>query len=153
MSFRNVGNPYAESWLAEQNIKTSSYDEEQARIERVRKKIPLYKLSKVEALDYAVKMGASDTARGVAQLFGKAGEYFGVDGLTNKLKEKDNKLRAILNSEEYGNEALVAFLSSAIVADPVTYVPIVGWLSKGKKAKNLWDITKYGTISAGAVAG
>ena len=153
MSFRNVGNPYAESWLAEQNIKTSSYDEEQARIDRVRKKIPLYKLNKIEALDYAVKMGASDTARGVAQLFGKGGEYFGVDGLTNKLKEKDNKLRAIFDSEEYGNEALVTFLSAAIVADPVTYVPIVGWLSKGKKAKNLWDITKYGTISAGAVAG
>ena len=153
MSFKNIGNPYATSWLAEQKLKTPSYNEEQARISRVREKFPLYKMPKIEALDYAAKMGASDTARGIAQVFGKGGEYFGVDGLTKKLKEKDDKLRAIFNSEEYGTEALVTFLSTAIVADPATYVPIVGWLSKGKKAKNLWDITKYGAGAGAIIAG
>ena len=53
MSFKNIGNPYATSWLAEQKLKTPSYNEEQARISRVREKFPLYKMPKIEALDYA----------------------------------------------------------------------------------------------------
>ena len=131
----------------------SDYDAEQKRIDEIRKTLnPLYKYTKADAIKYATAMGASDTARGIGQLFGKAGEYFGYDGLTNKLKEKDSQLKAILENEEYGTEAMAAFLGSAIVADPASYVPIVGWISKGKKAKNLWDLTKYGAISGGAVS-
>ena len=54
-------------------------------------------------------MGASDSARGIGQLFGKAGEYFGWDGLSEKLKEKDKKLKAILENEEYGKDSLKNF--------------------------------------------
>ena len=148
---KSFGDYFSHSSLME--LERAGSEDELARIEIIRKKHPLYKMPKAEALNYAVKMGASDTARGVAQLFGKGGEYFGVDGLTEKLKESDDKLRAILNSEEYGTEALVTFLSSAVAADPASYVPIIGWLSKGKKAKNLWDITKYGAGAGGIIAG
>jgi len=123
------------------------------RTESIRKNLnPLYKVSKKEAIEYAVGMGASDSARGIAQLFGKAGEFFGWDGLTNRLKEKDEKLRAILEHPEYGTAANAAFLSSAIVADPLSYAPIVGWISKGKKAKNLKDLAIYGGASGAAVS-
>ena len=129
------------------------YSKDKNHIDYVRQNVnPLYKLDKKEAMKYAVSMGASDSARGIGQLFGKAGEYFGLDGLSEKLKEKDKKLKAILESEEYGTDAMVAFLGSAIVADPVSYVPIVGWLSKGKKAKNLMELTKYGAVSGAAVS-
>jgi len=123
------------------------------RTESIRKNLnPLYKVSKKEAIEYAVGMGASDSARGIAQLFGKAGEFFGWDGLTNRLKEKDEKLRAILEHPEYGTAANAAFLSSAIVADPLSYAPIVGWISKGKKAKNLKDLAIYGGAGGAAVS-
>ena len=129
------------------------YSNDKTHIEYVRQNLnPLYKLNKEEAMKYAVGMGASDSARGIGQLFGKAGEYFGLDGLSEKLKEKDKKLKAILESEEYGRDAMIAFLGSAVVADPVSYVPIVGWLSKGKKAKNLMELTKYGAVSGAAVS-
>ena len=129
------------------------YSNDKTHIEYVRQNVnPLYKLDKEEAIKYAVNMGASDSARGIGQLFGKAGEYFGWDGLSEKLKEKDKKLKAILESEEYGKDAMIAFLGSAVVADPVSYVPIVGWLSKGKKAKNLMELTKYGAVSGAAVS-
>ena len=128
--------------------------EDQERITYIRENInPTYKFSKTDAIKYATAMGASDTARGIGQLFGKAGEYFGYDDLTKKLKESDEGLKNLFENEEYGTAAQVAFLSSAIVADPASYVPIVGWISKGKKAKNLWDLTKYGAISAGTVSG
>ena len=129
------------------------YSNDKTHIEYVRQNVnPLYKLDKEEAMKYAVSMGASDSARGIGQLFGKAGEYFGWEGLSEKLKEKDKKLKAILESEEYGKDAMIAFLGSAVVADPVSYVPIVGWLSKGKKAKNLMELTKYGAVSGAAVS-
>ena len=127
---------------------------EQERIQYIRDNInPIYKFTKSDALKYAGLMGASDTARGVAQLFGKAGDFFGYDGLTEKLKNADDKLKAIFDNQDFGTEAQIAFLSSAVVADPASYVPIVGWISKGKKAKNLWDLTKYGAISGGVVSG
>ncbi len=110
---------------------------------------PTYQLTKSEALTYATGMGASDTARGISQMFSNA---IGWDTASEALKKKDDKLRAVLEHPEYGTEATIAFLSSAIVADPVTYVPIVGWLSKGKKAKNLYDFTKYGAASGAIVS-
>jgi len=111
---------------------------------------PLYKLNKDEAIDYATSMGVSDSLRGIAQLFGKGGDFFGWDALTNSLKKKDKKLQAILEHPEYGKDANIAFLTSAIAADPVSYIPIAGWISKGKKAKNLKDLAIYGG-STGAI--
>ena len=120
-------------------------------IEYMRENVnPIYDMDQTEALNYAAGMGMSDSLRGIAQGFGK---IVGWDSLTEKLKEKDKKLTAILNHPEYGTKANVAFLSSAIVADPVTYVPIAGWISKGKKAKNLAEMTKYGAITSGVVGG
>jgi len=110
---------------------------------------PTYQLSKSEALTYATGMGASDTARGIGQMFSNA---VGWDTASEALKKKDDKLRAVLEHPEFGTEATIAFLSSAVVADPVTYVPIVGWISKGKKAKNLYDFTKYGAASGAIVS-
>jgi len=102
---------------------------------------PTYQLTKSEALTYATGMGASDTARGISQMFSNA---IGWDTASEALKKKDDKLRAVLEHPEFGTEATVAFLSSAIVADPATYVPIVGWLSKGKKATEVkGDIAEY----------
>lgn len=123
----------------------------QEHIDYIRENInPAYKLSKTDALRYAALMGTSDTLRGVSQLFGEA---FGMDELNEYLKEKDKKLSGILSNPEYGTEATAAFLSSGIVADPVSYLPIAGWIAKGKKAKSLADLTKYGAGSAAAISG
>ncbi len=131
-------------------MSANPYDS-QEYIDYVRENInPAYKLSKKEALKYAASMGTSDTLRGVGQILG---ESFGIDALNEYLKEKDKKLSGILSNPEYGTEATAAFLSAGIVADPVSYVPIVGWLAKGKKAKSLADLTKYGAGSAAIVSG
>ena len=121
------------------------------RIQYMRENVnPLYDMDEEEALSYAAGMGMSDSVRGIAQGFGK---IVGWETLTNKLKEKDKKLTAILNHPEYGTKANVAFLSSAIVADPITYAPIAGWVAKGKKAKDLAELTKYGAITSGIAGG
>ena len=54
-----------------------SIQSEREHIDYVRTNLnnPLYQMEKAEALKYAVGMGASDTARGIGQLFGKAGEF------------------------------------------------------------------------------
>ena len=122
----------------------------QEHIDYVRSFNPTYKLTKSEALKYAAGMGSTDTLRGIGQIFGST---FGMDEVNEYLKEKDNTLRAILAHPEYGTEATATFLASGIVADPISYVPIVGWISKGKKAKSLADLTKYGAVSGGAVSG
>jgi len=124
---------------------------EQKRIDYIRQTgNPYYKMDKTEALTYAAKMGSSDTFRGIGQI---GADIIGWDSASDWLKEKDDKLRTIMEHPEWGTEATVAFLSSAVVADPVGYAPIIGWLSKGKKAKNLWDLTKYGAGSAGIIGG
>jgi len=110
---------------------------------------PLYKVSEKEAMLYAAEMGASDSIRGIAQGIGKT---FGADEYLDALADKDNTLNAILNHPEWGKKGMTAFLGSAIALDPVTYAPIVGWISKGKKAKNLKELTLYGTGSGAAVS-
>ena len=102
---------------------------------------PTYKMTEEEALEYATGMGMSDSARGIGQIFAKA---TGWDNLDEKLKEKDKKLHAVFQNEEFGGKAFAAFLGSAVVLDPVSYVPVVGWAKKAKNAKTLWEFTKYG---------
>jgi hypothetical protein len=134
-------------------MSANPYDS-QEYIDYVRENInPAYKLSKKEALKYAASMGTTDTLRGIGQLVGAGLEQLGVDELTEYLKQYDKKLSGILSNPEYGTEATAAFLSAGIVADPVSYVPIVGWMAKGKKAKSLADLTKYGAGSAAIVSG
>ena len=110
---------------------------------------PTYKMTEEEALDYATGMGMSDSARGIGQIFAKA---TGWDNLDEKLKEKDKKLHAVFQNEEFGGKAFAAFLGSAVVLDPVSYVPVVGWAKKAKNAKTLWEFTKYGA-KTGAILG
>ena len=110
---------------------------------------PTYKMTEEEALEYATGMGMSDSARGIGQIFAKA---TGWDNLDEKLKEKDKKLHAVFQNEEFGGKAFAAFLGSAVVLDPVSYVPVVGWAKKAKNAKTLWEFTKYGS-KAGAILG
>ena len=76
-----------------------------------------YELTQSEALTYAAGMGASDTARGISQMFSNV---VGWDEASEALKKKDDKLREIFEHPEFGTEAMVTFLSTAIVADPVT---------------------------------
>ena len=47
---------------------------------------PTYQLTKSEALTYATGMGASDTARGISQMFSNA---IGWDTASEALKKKD----------------------------------------------------------------
>jgi hypothetical protein len=141
---------------AEQNMAlygsvTKPEDPDKTRLDYVRNKVnPLYKMDRKEALEYAAGMGMSDTARGIGQAFSSV---VGWDEASEWLKSKDDKLRAIFESEEFGREAMINFLGTAVVADPVSYAPIVGWISKGKKAKNLYDMTKYGASSAAIISG
>jgi hypothetical protein len=122
-------------------------NKEQERITYIRQNInPTYKLSQADALTYAAKMGALDSYHGISQFIG---DTFGIDDAVEELKAKDRTLQAILESEEYGGKAMGAFLASAVVADPIGWLPIVGWVQKGKKAKTLYDFTKYGAIAGG----
>ena len=132
--------------LVPDEVSPFSYIDEQTEYRR-QNVDPLYKVTKAEALTYAGEMGASDSLRGIAQFASKS---FGADEYLDALKKKDDTLNAILNHPEWGTQGMVTFLSSAIVADPVTYIPIVGWISKGKKAKSLWDLGKYG-MGSGAI--
>lgn len=123
-------------------------DNDKDFIEYIRSTVnPTYELSKADAIKYAAKMGASDSLRGIAQ-FGAG--LFGMEEATEELKRKDRTLQSILDNPEYGTEAMTAFLGSAVVADPVGYLPIIGAY---KKAKNIWQLTKYGGMAGGFHAG
>lgn len=108
---------------------------------------PTFQLSKSDALSYVAKMGASDSIRGLQQIGAKV---FGADETIEKLKKQDKKLQAILENPEYGNAAMGTFLTSAIVADPVGWIPIFG---TAKKAKNIFDFAKYGAMAGGIHSG
>ena len=108
---------------------------------------PLAGMTKGDAIKYATKMGASDSLRGLSQM---GSSLFGFDGATEELKRSDQKLQRILDHEEWGGAAMGAFLTSAIIADPIGYIPIIGW---GKKAKTVKDLAKYGAMAGGTHAG
>jgi hypothetical protein len=139
--------PFANSLIPDE-VSPFTFIDEQTEYRR-QNVDPLYKVSEREAMLYAAEMGASDSIRGIAQGIGKT---FGADEYLEALAEKDNTLNSILNHPEWGTKGMTAFLSSAIALDLVTYAPIVGWLSKGKKAKNLMELTKYGTMSGAVVS-
>ena len=117
------------------------------QIEFYRQFDPSFELSKKEALTYAAKMGATDSLRGLKQIGAKV---FGLDDTLEKLKKQDKKLQSILENEEYGTAATGTFLSSAVIADPIGWIPILG---TAKKAKNIVDFAKYGAMAGGFHSG
>ena len=143
----NLVRPLANSLIPDE-VSPFNFIDEQTEYRR-QNVDPLYKVSEREAMLYAAEMGASDSIRGIAQGIGKT---FGADEYLEALAEKDNTLNSILNHPEWGTKGMTAFLGSAIALDPITYAPIVGWVSKGKKAKNLMELTKYGAMSGAAVS-
>ena len=137
-----------------QKMKTKGKEEyaESQRLERLREVSgnPVYGMSREEALKFSVQMGASDTFRGIGQLLNKG---LNIESLDKKLKGDYKKFEAILGNEEYGTEAFVSFLSSAIALDPASYVPILGWMKKAKHANTLWKTTKYAGKSGFIIGG
>ena len=138
---------------------TTAYEKQKREEEEKRKKLeelrvkynnPTLGMEESEAMEYVAAMGASDSIRGLGQIFAKA---TGWDSLDENLKKKDRKLHAIFQNEEYGGKAFAAFLGTAIVADPVSYVPVVGWAKKAKNVKTLGEFTKYGAKSAAVLGG
>ena len=95
-------------------------------------------LSEAEALKYVVKKGMMDSIDGLRQIYG---QITSDDELLEKLKTEDEKLKKIFDNKEYGTKAFSSYLGSAVVADPIGYIPILGW---AKKAKTLSKATAYG---------
>lgn len=104
-------------------------------------------MSESKALKYAMKMGMSDSSRGLQQIYAKLTKK---SSLLETLKEKDEKLRAIFENPDYGTKAFQSYLGSAIALDPIGWVPLVGWV---KKSKSLADAAKYGAGLGGAYSG
>ena len=104
-------------------------------------------MSMSDAIGYATEMGVSDSLRGLSQLWSQA---WGDEEELERLRKKQDKLYAIMTHPEYGTAASGAYFTSAILGDPISWVPLAGWLKKGKSAKNFSDFAKYGA-SAGAM--
>jgi uncharacterized coiled-coil protein SlyX len=101
-------------------------------------------MSEEEAKKYAMKMGITDSLRGIQQIFSN---ITGDEDALEKLKKKDKKLKQIFENKEYGDELLKYYLGAAVVGDPVGYIPVLGWLGKAKK---LSQATAYGAGLGGA---
>ena len=104
-------------------------------------------LSEQQAVKYAMKMGMSDSSRGLQQIYAKLTKK---SSLLDTLKDKDKKLKDIFENPEYGDKAFQSYLGSAIALDPVGWIPLAGWI---KKSKSLSDAAKYGAGLGGAYAG
>ncbi len=104
-------------------------------------------MSEDEAKKYAMKMGITDSLRGIQQMYGN---LTGNDDLLEELKKKDKKLKQIFENPNYGDEVFKYYLGAAVVGDPVGYVPIFGW---AKKAKTLSQSMAYGAGMGSAYGG
>lgn len=67
---------------------------------------PTYKMTKDEAITYAIDMGATDSFRGIGQALAKG---FNLEKLDDKLKKDYDTFQTIINNEEYGSDAFKAF--------------------------------------------
>lgn len=128
------------------------FKEKQDRLDYIRELNgdPTYDMDEKEAVTYAGEMGVTDTFRGAGQLLAKG---FNIESLDEKLKKDYKKLEKIFENPEYGQQAFVSFLTSAIAGDPASYVPIVGWMKKANQTKTLWNVTQYAGKSAAVVSG
>ena len=97
-----------------------------------------------EAMGYAIKQGALDSINGIQQIYG---QLTGKGSLLDKLKEDNKKLKEIFENKEYGDDAYKAYLASAMVLDPVGWIPLAGWATKSKR---LGDAAVYGAGLGGA---
>ena len=97
-----------------------------------------YAMSEDEAIKYALKMGFTDSWRGIQQMYG---QVTGSDDLLEKLSANDKKLDEILNHPEYGDKAFGFYLGGAF-GDPIGFVPFLGW---GKKINGIGKATAFGT--------
>lgn len=85
-------------------------------------------ISESEAIAYAARRGFDDSFRGIKQIYGNITNN---EELLEALKEKDEKLNAILENQDYGGKALAAYMGG-LVADPVGFIPFFGWAKKAK---------------------
>lgn len=104
-------------------------------------------MSEEEAIKYAIKMGISDSLRGIGQIFGN---ITGNDDLLEKLKKKDEKLKKIFENPNYGDDVFKYYLGASVVGDPVGYLGVGGW---AKKVKTLSQAMAYGAGLGGAYGG
>ena len=100
-----------------------------------------------DAMKYAMKMGMSDSMRGIQQMYGNISNN---DELLESLKSKDEKLKRILEHPKYGSDALKHYLGSAVALDPIGWIPFIGW---GKKVDTLGKATRYGAGMGAAYSG
>ena len=101
-------------------------------------------ISESEAIAYAARRGFDDSFRGIKQIYGNITNN---EELLEALKEKDEKLNAILENQDYGGKALMAYMGG-LVTDPVGFIPFFGW---AKKAKNMNKALGYGMSRGQAV--
>ncbi len=104
-------------------------------------------MSEKEAKKYAIKMGITDSLRGIQQMYGN---LTGNEDLLEKLKKKDQKLKKIFENPNYGDDVFKYYLGAAVVGDPIGYIPIAGW---AKKAKTLSQTMAYGAGLGGVYGG
>ena len=95
-------------------------------------------MSEEEAIQYALKMGFTDSWRGIQQMYG---QITGSDDLLEKLSAKNKKLEEIFKNPEYGDKAFGFYLGGAF-GDPIGFIPFLGW---GKKINGIGKATAFGT--------
>tara|TARA_B100000427_G_scaffold51353_1_gene39307 strand:- start:832 stop:5151 length:4320 start_codon:yes stop_codon:yes gene_type:complete len=129
------------------------FDEEQKKLleeyYQTEQKVNPNVTTEKDDLIFVAKMGASDSIRGLTQMAAQLG--VGTEewekSITEKQKRDQERLYAIFDNPEYGQKAFTTFMTSAVAADPIGYIPFVGW---AKKAKTIKDVAKYGSV-AGAM--
>ena len=129
------------------------FDEEQKKLleeyYQTEQKVNPNVTTEKEDLIFVAKMGASDSIRGLTQMAAQLG--VGTEewekSITEKQKRDQERLYSVFDNPEYGQKAFTTFMTSAVAADPIGYIPFVGW---AKKAKTIKDVAKYGAM-AGAM--
>ena len=95
-----------------------------------------------DAFTYGAKLGFMDTARGVTQMAGGDKKLLGVFEMDKSLEDQQKELYERFQDEDYGTWTKIGYFGGAIL-DPVT------WLIPVAKAKNVYDMAKFGAISGG----
>ena len=68
-------------------------------------------MSEQEAKKYAIKMGITDSLRGIQQMYGN---LTGNEDLLEKLKKKDQKLKKIFENPNYGDDVFKYYLGALL---------------------------------------
>jgi len=105
-----------------------------------------YDLTPNEAISYAMKMGFTDSYRGLKQLYANNRSN---EEIIETLSNKDKKLKKIFENPKYGDKAFMGFMGG-VVLDPVAMGSYAGW---AKKAKTLRQAVTHGAGLNAAVGG